>query len=142
MAFDLKLLLLHLQDCVNPDGWRPVFSFTLNPQPLSYFHKTMKSVYIDQMQSPYFTELHAVCYIDHFDMVAIKGTMASHNSCNECDQQCTHEKMGKFVKTINGKEEKHSNEFEKSDIIMFISKHFPMIPSHEIQKAVHHFFSS
>ena len=90
----------------------------------------MSSIYIDKEASPYFTELHAVCYINSIDIIAIKGTLALHNS-----------KMKKSVKTINHEMRKIASDYEETDVITFIKKHLPMIPNDELQKAVDHFSS-
>lgn len=126
---------------MNPEGWRPVFSFALTPQPLSYFCNTMRSVYVDKEASPYFTELHAVRYPGNSETIAIKAMWSSQKGCTSSKKHCNNYKMEISVKTIEGEVRKIKQNIKVSDIITYIRIHFPMIPINEVQKSVEHFWS-
>ncbi|XP_050724242.1 uncharacterized protein LOC127002393 isoform X1 [Eriocheir sinensis] len=127
------------QEFVNGEGWRPVFSFALTPQPLSYFCNTMRSVYVDKEASPYFTELHAVRYPGNSETIAFKATWSSQKGCTSSKKH--YYKMEKSVKTIEGEVRKVEQSMKLRDIVTYIRIRFPMIPLSEVQRSVEYFWS-
>lgn len=145
------------EDFVNEEGWRAVFSFALIPRTLAYFHRTMRPIYVSRMLSPYFTELHVVRYFSQNRMIAVKNkTLITSFSCQD-DNLATQVLSGDTVPVPAQKDPQTENELSagssteglsknrkvlKEDrIFSVITEHFPMIPGHEVKKAVCHFLS-
>ncbi|XP_069976310.1 uncharacterized protein [Penaeus vannamei] len=117
---------------VNSEGWRPVFSFNLTPRDLSFFKHSMKLIYVDKETSPYFGELHAICYISSHEMIAVKNEELIQSKAIEGSREnafCNLRKVRSRVKQ------------RQDELIEVLYENFFMIPRTEVDIALKKFFN-
>lgn len=117
---------------MNSEGWRPVFSFNLTPRDLSFFKRSMKLIYVDKETSPYFGELHAICYTNSHEMIAIKNEELIQSKAVEGSPEnsfCNLRKVKSRVK------------LRQDELFEILYENFSMIPKTEVDIALQRFFN-